>query len=604
LLLAACSGEDIGQYTVPFGEPALLYAPFEEVLAFPDDLHTLEDPQSLTGRRVLFQDDAAEVLRGQMPEGFNLVQALETLDGWGTAGALFLHFSEPVDPGSFTPETVHLIAMNAEGTELPWEVTWEDEGTAAFIVPLLPLVPATRHALVIEGLTNLDGDRFWASQDLGQALEGTHSDVRMRQHAPALLQALDQTGVSTHDAVAVLVFTTQSLYEQDRAVMAWLDENPGQVSLVAGEPCVEDSGIIETCPAMLTVRAFVDEDRVFTFGPGESAVPGATWTLAVDVHLPLERVAGPLPVVIYGHGLGGDRGESRGLARDLAPLGIAVVALDAPAHGEHPTTTTTTDFFWIFQFFGIDPATQAFDVFQLRNNWRVAAHDKLQLTAAIRSGFDADQDGQVDLDGTRVLYAGHSLGGIMGAQLLALDRDLLGADLSVPGGRVSEIVHRSETFSMLIALMSPAGTSEGDVTRFFAMLQAAMERGDAVNWAGQVLDGNRDVLLTMVIDDDVIPNATTRALARAFGVEHVGPVLQEVPGLAVGGGLPVSGNLDGRTAVFYQYEFKVEDDTLKTADHFDAHSNDAAVVQFQHFWQTHLEDDLAELIDPFEALGY
>lgn len=603
LLIAGCSSEAPALYTVPSGAPALRYAPFDAVEAFPDDLHTLADPGSLTGRRVHFQDIAGDDLRAQMPDGFNLVAALETLDGWGTTGGIFLQFTEPVDPASFTADTVHLVSLDDDGGDLPWEVSWEDDGAMAFVVPMWPLAPATRHALVVDTLTTPDGARVHPSEDLGRALDGNHPDVRFRQHAPVLHDALATAGVAAADATAVLAFTTQSLFEQDDAIAAWLDANPAETGLVPAGACSDD-GTITSCPATLTVHAFVDEARVLSFAAGDPATPASQWTLQADVHLPSERPTGPLPVVIYGHGLGGDRGEGRGQARDLAALGMAVVAIDAPAHGDHPTTTSTQDFFWIFQFFGIDPATQVFDVFQLRNNWRVATHDKLQLADAIQLGLDADSDGENDLDPDRVLYAGHSLGGIMGAQLLALDPDIRGADLSVPGGRVTEIVHRSETFAALVALMSPSGTTSGDVARFFAMLQAAMDRGDAANWAPRVLDGERDVLLTMVIDDTVIPNSATRSLARAFGVEHVGPDLQEVPGLTLGGALPVSGNVGGRTAVFYEYAHKLEDGELRTADHFDAHSNDAAVAQFQHFWRTHLDEDLAELIDPFEVLGY
>ncbi len=604
LSLSACEDTDIDRYTVPEGAAYVRYAPFEEFLAFPDDLHTLEDPGSLTGRRVFLQDQAGAALRAEMPEGFNLVEALESLDGWGTSGGIYLRFSEAVDPASFTPAQVHLLSLDGDGPELPWEVAWVDDGTTALVVPLTPLAPATRHALVVENLVTVQGEAFHPSQDLGRALEGTHRDVRLRLHAPQLHEALEATGVVHTEADAVLVFTTQSLLEQDQAVATWIEDHAEDMTLVSAGPCVEGSGGVETCPALLTAHAFVDESRRFQFAAGEPAEPAGTWELAVEITLPMNRGEDPLPVVVYGHGLGGDRGEGQGLARDLAELGMAVVAIDAPAHGDHPTATSTEDFFWIFHFFGIDPATQAFDVFQLRNNWRVATHDKLQLAWALRAGFDVDQDGMVDLDPDRLLYAGHSLGGIMGAQLLALDPEVLGADLSVPGGRVTEIVHRSQTFAGLVALMSPAGTTDGDVARFFAMLQAAMDRGDAVNWASQALDGTRDVLLTMVIDDEVIPNSSTRALARAFGVEHVGPVLQEVNGLVQGGALPISGNLDGRTAVFYQYEHKVESGELKTADHFDAHSNEAAEVQFQHFWKTYLDADLAELIDPFETLGY
>ncbi len=604
LLLMACTGAEVDIYAVPDGAPTVIYAPLSEVTAWPDDLYTLEDPDSLTGRRVSFHGAAGTALREQMPEGFNLVDALETLDGWGTTGALFLQFSEPVDPASFSADNVRLLDLTGDGASIPYEVSWEDDGQTVFLVPLTPLDEATPHALVAANLVSESGDRLFASVDLGRALQGTHTDVRLRQHGPVLHDALALAGVAAGDAQAVLAFTTQSLYAQDDAVATWLAENPPELGLVLSDVCAENGAML-SCPATLEAQAFVDDDRRFAFDPTAPAAPTGTWTLDVEVHLPLARdTDDPLPVVLYGHGLGGDRGESDGVARHLTTLGLAVLAIDAPAHGEHPTATTSEDFFWIFHFFGIDPATQAFDVFQLRNHWRVATHDKLQLAAAVRRGLDVDADGLGDLDGEQLFYAGHSLGGIMGAQLLALDPAVLAADLSVPGGRVTEIVHRSQTFAGLVALMKPAGTTDGDVARFFAMLQAAIDRGDAATWAPRVLDGTRDVLVTMVIDDEVIPNSATRSLARAFGVEHVGPLLQEVEGLPLGAELPLSANLDGRTAVFFQYDTKLEDGELKPADHFDAHNNDAAVHQYLHWWETRLDQGVPELIEPFEALGY
>ena len=45
---------------------------------------------------------------------------------------------------------------------------------------------------------------------------------------------------------------------------------------------------------------------------------------------------------------------------------------------------------------------------------------KLTMIEAIRAGLDADGDGDADLDADRMVYAGHSLGGIMAPEFVAL----------------------------------------------------------------------------------------------------------------------------------------------------------------------------------------
>jgi hypothetical protein len=193
----------------------------------------------------------------------------------------------------------------------------------------------------------------------------------------------------------------------------------------------------------------------------------------------------------------------------------------------------------------------------------------------------------------------------MGSPLLALDPDVRAADLSVPGGRVSEIVQYGDTFAVLVAAMRPEGVTDADVMRFFPMLQAAIERGDAINYAPRVLNGDRDVLVTMVVDDLIIPNSTTIALARAMGVEQAPPEFVDVPELGDIAALPASGNLDGRTAVFYEFAEHVDEVTGERipATHEDAHGNLVGAWQVQRFWETRLATGTAEVVDPFVDLG-
>ncbi len=609
LLALSCAPGDVPTldapawpYEIPGGATTYWYEPDQALTTFPDDVHTVDEPANSTGLRVDFHPGTGAHLEGFLPAGFTLIEALTELDGFGTTAGIILRFSGPVDPASVDGETAQLWRLDGEGERVDIEVEWYDEGATAVFLPLTPLAPASRHGLVLtRGVTDAAGEPIWASPALRAVLDGSTGDERLIPLHPRYRALLLAAEVTVDQVAAATVFTTQSLGEQDAEIVAQLADGSPSLSLESG--CAGD-GSVARCEALLTAADYLGEDQRLDLAPGESPASQGDYEIPVSLYVPDDGTPGPWPVVVYGHGLGGDRGEAHGFARDVAGLGLAVVSIDAPVHGQHPTSDTASDLFWIFNFFGLyldDGAT--FDVQQLRDHWRQATWDKLQLIDTIRTGVDLDGDGVADLDGDRIVYSGHSLGGIMGPQLLALDGDVLAGELSVPGGRVADIVFRSSIFAPLVAMMAPEGTSDGDIARFFPMLQAAIERGDAANWAPHVLDGRRDLLVTMVIDDEVVVNETNRILARALRVEQTPPVLQAIEGLATTGPLPLSANLDGRTVVLYQYDEQLEDGALIPADHYSAQDNDLAVAQLRHWWGTWLEGGVAELVDPYDELG-
>ncbi len=588
--------EDPDPYEVPDGATAGWYDTTGAPTTFPDDLHTEDDASTATGLRVAFDDEVEAAFRATIPSDFGLFEALVELDGFGTTAGVILRFTAAVDPAA---ATIRFVALDASAEEVPFVVESTDEGATLILIPEVPLRPATRYGVAVTGLLDMAGDPVWAAPDLHVLLHGAAEEPRFtRLHGryADLLAAID----AEPDApCAATVFTTQSLFDEDLAVAAVLAAATPALTVDPACPLVST---VYLCDGVLTADDFLGEDQHFSLEPGATPVAEQRYDIPVDLYLPGPPADGPYPVIVYGHGLGGTRGEGHGFARDVADLGLAVLSMDAPSHNDHPTNPDMYELLWIFEFFGLG-LEGSFDMLRLRDHWRQAAWDKLQLIATIRAGVDIDGDGAADLDGTRVFYSGHSLGGIMGPQLLALDDDLPAAELSVPGGRVSDIVYRGEIFAALIAVMSPEGTAEGDVARFFPYLQATIERGDAANWATQVLTGERDVLVTMVIDDGIVPNECNRILASAMGLEHAPPLLQEVYGLTVLDSLPVSANLEGRTAVLYQYDEKYQDEMLQPADHEDAQDNDLGVAQLHHFWRTHLDEGVAEVLDPYEVLG-
>jgi len=512
-----------------------------------------------------------------------IVEALEELDGFGTSGGVILRFSAPVDPASFVTSTRWVSVP--DGSEVPFSVSWTDEGATAILEPLLVLAERSRYAVLVDdSLVDAAGEPVWSSPWLHQLSE---PGLRAAWTAGAAA-----AGLTLDRVVAGTPFITQSLYSEDEAAAAFLATQTPQWQ--AGVCSDEPTG--RRCEALLTVTDLVGDDH--RVAPGEPPTAVRRYELPVSVWLPAG--AGPWPVLLHGHGLSGDRGEAHTTARLTADLGFAVVAVDAPMHGEHPTATTDADLLWVLHMFGIDTTTGVLDPRQLRDQFRRAAWDKLQVAAAIRQSPDLTGDGVADLDGGFIAWTGHSLGGLLGPQLLGLDPEIRGAVLSVPGGRMASIVHRSQTFAPLIALMAPAGTSQGMVDRFFPFLQNAIERGDPATWAGRLIPGGQDVLVTQVLDDTIIPNAATHHLARALGVEHAGPQLQVVEGLSSATSAPVRANLGGVTGALWQYDLAHWGGAEGDATHSEIFDADEHAAQMRAFLLALRDEGRAVVIDPDE----
>jgi dienelactone hydrolase len=592
LAVAACTHP----YAVPTGATAYDYAPTERLTTFPDDVQTIDEPRTATGLQVQFTEGARGEFAGQVPEGWTIEAALGALDGFGTTAAVTLRFTGPIDPASLTD--VQWLDL-ADGSAVDFDVRLTDADSTVLLDPLVPLKPATKYGVAIRNLTDAAGNPVYRAVLLDDLLRNRAADDRLIRVQGGYDVLSDVAGLDDLDAVsAAVVFTTQSIGRDEDAVKSAIAAAPP--TWTPGS-CADDGGL-RRCEATLTALDFMGDDQVLELLPGDLPTAEREYDLPVSIWLPAG--AGPFPVIVYGHGLGGDRGEGGGFAHDVADLGVAVVAIDAPAHGQHPFPGDGS-ILSIVAFFGVDLLNgPSFVVERLRDHWRTAAWDKLQLLAAIRAGVDADGDGTVDLDGTNIGYSGHSLGGIMGCELMALDPGVGAGELSVPGGRVSEIVQYGGTFAPLVDAMRPDSATDGDADRFFPIVQTAIERGDAANWAPMVLGGDRDVMVQMVVDDEIIPNRTTEFLARSLGVDQAPPAVFPVEGLLGLDSAPVAGNKDGRTAALFQLDWLENDDgTLYPATHTDVHDNVVGVTQFHHFWDTRLNAGLGEVIDPYSELG-
>lgn len=595
---------------VPMGPPVVLHDPTSgDLFSFPDDFFTREDPSAVTGLRVDVSTDNLAVIETFPPTFHPVFTSLNDLDGFGTSAGGFIRTSRPLDPATIEANVLFGTIADGGFEAQPFEIKLTDDDATVVVRPLIPLPPATRGVLgFTTAVTGADGMPAQPGPALASLLDGSaDGDLgRLVPRYDEALGALTAAGAVTsrEEVAALTVFTTQSIVSESVAVAEDIKEREYVIKERLG--CEEDGAFL-ACEFVFSTGNYRNADRGLDIDI-DAVGPTEFYDLPVSVYLPLEATeyGDPFPVLLYGHGLNGDRSQARQLARFAAPLGVATIAVDAPEHGAHPRRVGGGDLA-ILYFFGFTPEF-ILEGAALRDNWRQGTFDKLALLELIRAGADVDGDGDVDLDADRMGYLGVSLGGIMGSELLSLSEDLDVGVLVVPGGRVTDILQFSAMFAPLVTVLTPAGVGPGDVDRFWPVLQSTIERGDPANWGAHVIHDRiagdaPDVLVGIVLDDEIVPETTNVMLARALGVPHVPPVLREIELLEPAGAAPLQGNVDGVTAGLIQFDFIVRDGERRVADHGNIGASEVGAHSWFRFIEGWLDDGSAVIVDPYADLG-
>lgn len=580
-----------------------------------------DDPTTETGHRLVF-DPATHPSIGLRLQGYlpTFTDDLSTVDGFGVNAEAFFSYARAFDDATLQalPLSVHqglgfVVISPGPVRFVPALIQTTDLGTTLLMAPLTPLPEnAEVAAFVSRTLTPAAGGCLEPSSDLVAMLAAP--DARTR----AAIDALVSVGAITapSELVGLVAYPTQSTTPDSVAVAA--DIATRSFDWMATPTCMDEARW-RHCEGQFVAQEYRDTHAVFHRARGAAAVPLSTYVLPVSMWLPLHRT-GPVPMLIFGHGLGGGREQAAELAAFAAPMGIATIAIDAQAHGAHPTSLHPGDQLnTIFDFFGIsflNRHTRALEAARLRDNFRGSSWDKLQLLSLLVAHPDIDRDGTVDLDTTRYAYLGVSLGGIMGPEFLALEDALTAGVLVVPGGRVSSIISEGGMFAPLIAAATPPGTSAGDVRRFFPILQTIIERGDSASYGPHVLahrlSGAGDpqsIEIGIVLDDNTVGNVSNYAIARALGdVPIVDPLLRPVPGIAHVAG-PLMGNFDdghGGVITAGIIQFDVVGNGAGGTDmatHSNVGASDVGAAAWLDFLDTHFHGSVARIRDPYAAIG-
>lgn len=282
------------------------------------------------------------------------------------------------------------------------------------------------------------------------------------------------------------------------------------------------------------------------------------------------------PVVVFGHGILGNRVQALAIADTMATIGYAVVAMDFPMHGISPDEQPELAPFWIENTpFGPIANERTFDVDYINNETFAPGPDGLidpsgalviptalssmltgrdtirqgmiDLSQLVMSvpGIDFDGDSMADTNGDNIAYVGISWGGIHGTVLTAIEPMITRSFLSVPGGGIARFVNASQSFGPIIKglLKAGAGLEPGtaEYEQFLLIWQTTLDASDPVNWAAAAAT-NTPIMLHEVIGDTVIPNfvltaplSGTEPLIAVMGLDAYSTTQQSADGLRAAG---------------------------------------------------------------------
>ncbi len=280
--------------------------------------------------------------------------------------------------------------------------------------------------------------------------------------------------------------------------------------------------------------------------------------LPLLIVLPRTAAPGPVPTVIFSHGITRSKEDLLAIAGTLARGGIASVAVDAVDHGTRAVRTSTDAALGCdgagparpcASQFGPTCASQCFapifspDLPRTRDHLRQTVLDQLALEAVLRACAEPGACGALQVDAQRIGYLGQSMGSLLGGVTVAQSSSIRTAALNVGAADWLQVLTDSETPGIrcpLVDSLIASGTMSGQTwnggtnpnatcfgdewktdpgfLQFAAAFRWILDPVDPVNYVNRYGD-ERHVLLAEVVGDAVIPNSATLTFGTALGLQ-------------------------------------------------------------------------------------
>lgn len=503
-------------------------------LPYPSDEFTVADPTTLTGRRTAVPESILPAsVMSQFGPGVSVEEAFGSADGFASLSPVVFELDRGIDRDSLPPDGGDVLKVFDVDSGLAQPIRAEVQtdagrlGAADTIVVAWPLTrwePGHRYvARLTDGVTSPHGPVLRAPGVVdvrSPFLSSVRADLARIEgdRWDEVVQATRFTVRSASDATAALDAMVAATRAADHPIR----------NLEIGPPLFADHAGAVVRGEVL-VSDFRDADGVIR----PFSTPTPRWEKFMLV-VP-ERPAGPdgAPIVVYGHGLTVSKETMLTAAGVNAARGAATIGIDVPNHGERQE----------------DEGGYLLDLTNPAKFGRLVSMpiqgvvDHVSLVEAIENldGLDLspwrfggpDGDGVADLDTSRLLYEGTSMGGVLGASVVALSPELGGGYLQVAGTGITDIIYHSMLWVAFLAIVPP-GTSAGDAAALMGAVTMLLDPVDNVNLLPRLRQSGPPLFVQYGIGDEIVPNVNTERMISMLGLPLVGERLADwTPGFAM-----------------------------------------------------------------------
>ncbi|PKN53951.1 MAG: hypothetical protein CVU56_29120 [Deltaproteobacteria bacterium HGW-Deltaproteobacteria-14] len=541
-----------------------------------------------------------------------LTYGSEAVDGYSRNGSVYFELSSLLDPASLPSDAAALTDPKAlaqlvdvtagdpaYGQRFPLVFQQTDgAGDPYYVGPTLAMRPVygfpladahTYCALLTRALTDAGGAYLERAPAFAAALDDDPTLAPLRTW-------LAEAPIGRVDVAAATCFTTQDATRDMRRIQAYLDES-ATTPLFEVEYTGKTQYYYEVTAKYVApnfqqgIKPYTDAGGDVVFDEAGQPVVQELETIRVRILIPrsFTMPADGWPVVLYSHGTGGSWQSCLDATNgDVPKDGLAMLCIDQPLHG---IRGVGDDDNYLNSFNFLNPRSG-------RMSFRQAAADTIWLSHMVADGrFDLKADPDtwgkaVHLNPDKILFFGHSHGGLSGVIAFGTDPRLAGGVLSGASGVLIEtILRRKDPLDIASLVAAVLGLDAAQLDTFHPIMtvaQTLVDVTDPVNyapyWLSPVTGGRaKHVFMTEGTEDEASPSVGADAVAAAAGIPLIAPVEQlsrahELRGLAAVT-MPVSGNLVTATGARITGGLK----QYAGGDHFVAFDDPGARLVWRNF---------------------
>ena len=384
---------------------------------------------------------------------------------------------------------------------------------------------------------------FVPSAGMQRVLDGK-AGIWVNNAYKAPLAVMERNGIQRSDVLALTWFTVRTEAEVTTPIKTMIQQAMEVPSILGGREKTTTLGDpdyeLASLKGQLSLVNFRSSDGG-VYSPYERQMDPERERAEFVLTLPKWEYSTPIPVSIWGHGLGNFKELTKSGYRMGDRLGMATIAIDHPNHGSRVSKSSVKDLniaiavqtpMTIMQLLGMFVQATV-------DHAVVAKHVRDVLPQAVANVSSNVLPQKPVIDGTRVMFDGMSLGAMLGTAIGVLGPELDGTYLVNGAGSLMHIFSESTFWDDMTSNVVPQNANGAELTFVLAMMQHYVDIADGNNFAhyyrsppaGQEL---RPLGMHYSLGDGSMPNAATRATAELADLPLLKEVIEPEPTLRFG----------------------------------------------------------------------